>query len=98
MESLLANSFSHDPTVNVQTLGSRFDIVGPNGDIILPAVWESVIQPGWVLELRPWPTAGLLQILERVQPATVGALNTPSSSLRWDRKTATMGIKNGDLH
>jgi hypothetical protein len=29
--------------------------VGPNGDIILPQVWETVIEPDWAITMHMWP-------------------------------------------
>lgn len=30
-------------------------MVGPNGDIILPQVWETVIEPDWTVTMHMWP-------------------------------------------
>lgn len=29
--------------------------MGPNGDIILPQVWETVIEPDWTITMHMWP-------------------------------------------
>ena len=31
--------------------GHQFDLVGPNGDIILPSTWELNVQPGWTITI-----------------------------------------------
>lgn len=33
----------------------HYDLVGPNGDIILPQVWETVIEPDWAITMHMWP-------------------------------------------
>jgi len=34
-----------------------FDLIGPNGEIILPQVWEKVIEPDWQITMVMWPPA-----------------------------------------
>ena len=33
----------------------RYDLVGPDGEIILPKVWKEVIQPDWSIIMHLWP-------------------------------------------
>ena len=33
----------------------HYDLVGPNGDIILPQVWETVVEPDWTITMHMWP-------------------------------------------
>lgn len=33
----------------------RYDLLGPSGDVIMPHVWEAIIEPGWDITLKPWP-------------------------------------------
>jgi hypothetical protein len=33
----------------------RYDLIGPDGDIFLPQLWESSIQPGWNVSMALWP-------------------------------------------
>jgi len=35
----------------------RYDLIGPNGEIILPTIWEKVIQPDWAVTMQMWPGA-----------------------------------------
>ena len=32
----------------------RYDKLSPECEIILPEIWDSVVKPGWVVELRFW--------------------------------------------
>jgi hypothetical protein len=33
----------------------HYDLVGPNGTIILPQVWETLVEPGWAVTMHIWP-------------------------------------------
>lgn len=57
MESLIRRSFSHVESMNSKIVTGSYDILGPTGEIILPEIWEAVIKPGWVVELRFWDYA-----------------------------------------
>ena len=54
MESLIKRSFSHVESMESKIFKGRYDILSPTGEIILPEIWDSVVKPGWVVELRFW--------------------------------------------
>lgn len=33
----------------------HYDLIGPNGEIILPQVWETMIEPDWNITMMMWP-------------------------------------------
>jgi hypothetical protein len=33
----------------------HYDLIGPNNEIILPGVWETVIEPDWTITMHMWP-------------------------------------------
>ena len=33
----------------------HYDLLGPNGEIILPILWEFLIRPGWGITMHMWP-------------------------------------------
>ena len=33
----------------------HYDLLGPHGEIILPHVWETVIEPDWTITMHMWP-------------------------------------------
>ncbi|KAI1421219.1 hypothetical protein F5Y12DRAFT_40449 [Xylaria sp. FL1777] len=35
----------------------HYDLLGPDGSIILPQAWEQIIQPGWNITMHMWPIA-----------------------------------------
>ena len=57
MENLIKRSFSHVETMNSKIFRGSYDILSPTGEIILPEIWDSVIKPGWIVELRFWDLA-----------------------------------------
>lgn len=54
MERLLRRSFIRYDTMSNEILKGKYDLLSPKGEIILPEIWEAVIQPGWEVELRFW--------------------------------------------
>lgn len=54
MENLIKCSFSHVESMNSKIFRGSYDVLSPTGEIILPEIWDSVIKPGWVVELRLW--------------------------------------------
>lgn len=55
MEALIKQAFLHVDVLGEHVEEGHYDIVGPNGKIILPSVWEKVIEPGWSLTMVMWP-------------------------------------------
>lgn len=55
MEGLIHRAFLHVDVLGPHVQEGHFDLVGPNGDIILPSEWESVVEPGWNITMHMWP-------------------------------------------
>jgi hypothetical protein len=34
----------------------RYDLIGPSGEVIMPQLWDSTVEPGLDITLKPWPT------------------------------------------
>jgi hypothetical protein len=34
----------------------RYDLIGPTGEVIMPQVWDIMVEPGFDITLKPWPT------------------------------------------
>ncbi len=54
MEHLIQRSFSQDESINSKIFRGGYDILSPTGEIVLPEIWDTVIKPGWTVELRIW--------------------------------------------
>ncbi|KAM6511513.1 hypothetical protein FALCPG4_016517 [Fusarium falciforme] len=55
MEDLIKQSFPQVEVVGPHVMEGRYDLIGPDGEIILPSVWEKVVQPDWAITMRMWP-------------------------------------------
>ena len=52
MEELIKQAFLHVDVLGPHVLEGRYDVMGPGGEIILPSVWEKVIQPGMSIAMQ----------------------------------------------
>jgi len=55
MEELIKQAFLHVEVVGPQVQEGQYDLIGPDGEIILPTVWERVVQPDWSITMHMWP-------------------------------------------
>ncbi|SMR54998.1 unnamed protein product [Zymoseptoria tritici ST99CH_1A5] len=55
MEKLIKQAFMHIDQIGDQVHAGHYDLTGPDGEIILPQVWDTVIQPDWEITMHMWP-------------------------------------------
>lgn len=55
MESLIKQAFLHIDVIGEHVHQRHYDLLGPDGEIILPQVWETMIQPDWEISMHMWP-------------------------------------------
>ena len=55
MEDLIRQAFLHVEVIGPHVAEGHYDLVGPNNEIILPQVWETMIEPDWVVTMHMWP-------------------------------------------
>lgn len=55
MEELIRQAFLHIDVIGPHVADGHYDLVGPNGDIILPQVWDTVVEPDWTIIMHMWP-------------------------------------------
>ncbi|KAL8829893.1 MAG: hypothetical protein Q9170_005978 [Blastenia crenularia] len=55
MEDLIRQAFLHVEVIGPHVADGHYDLVGPNGEIILPQVWQTMIEPDWVITMHMWP-------------------------------------------
>jgi len=55
MEDLINSTSLHVEGIGPQVKEGHYDLVGPDGTIILPQIWESLIEPGWKVSQHMWP-------------------------------------------
>ncbi|TVY53442.1 hypothetical protein LCER1_G003858 [Lachnellula cervina] len=55
MEQLIRQAFLHVETIGPQVQAGRYDLIGPNGEIILPQTWETFLEPDMAVTMHMWP-------------------------------------------
>lgn len=55
MEELIKQAFLQVDVLGPQVQEGHYDLIGPNGEIILPSVWERVVEPDWAITMTMWP-------------------------------------------
>jgi len=55
MEELIKQAFMHVDHLGPHVADGHYDLIGPNGEIILPQVWETMIEPDWSITMHMWP-------------------------------------------
>lgn len=55
MEELIKQAFLHVEVIGPHVAEGHYDLVGPNGEIILPQVWSDMIEPDMSITMHMWP-------------------------------------------
>jgi hypothetical protein len=55
METLIKQAFLHVDVIGDHVHQGHYDLTGPDGEIILPQVWDTMIQPDWEVTMHMWP-------------------------------------------
>lgn len=55
MEELIRSAFLHVDLLGPHVQQGHYDIIGPQGDIILPHIWSALIRPGMNISMAMWP-------------------------------------------
>ncbi|KAF1815859.1 hypothetical protein P152DRAFT_199828 [Eremomyces bilateralis CBS 781.70] len=55
MEDLIKQAFLHVDVIGPHVHEGHYDLLGPDGVIILPQVWETMIKPDWEITMKLWP-------------------------------------------
>lgn len=55
MEELIKQAFLHVEVIGPHVQQGHYDLIGPNGEIILPQVWDTMIEPDWAITMVMWP-------------------------------------------
>lgn len=55
MEELIKQAFLNVEVIGPHVHEGHYDLVDPDGEIILPQVWETVVQPDWAITMHMWP-------------------------------------------
>ncbi|CAK7211480.1 hypothetical protein SBRCBS47491_001140 [Sporothrix bragantina] len=55
MEELIKQAFVQVEAIGPHVQEGHYDLIGPNGEIILPSIWEKVVEPDWSVTMHMWP-------------------------------------------
>lgn len=55
MEELIKQAFLHVEIIGPHVAEGHYDLIGPNGEIVLPQVWDTIIEPDWSVTMHMWP-------------------------------------------
>lgn len=55
MEDLIKQAFLQVDVLGPHVQEGHYDLIGPDGEIILPTVWERVVEPDWNITMTMWP-------------------------------------------
>ncbi len=55
MEELIRQAFLHVDVIGPHVAEGHYDLVSPSGEIILPQVWDTVVEPDWTVTMHMWP-------------------------------------------
>ena len=80
MESLMEEALAPDDVIRGQVNQGQYHLMGPDGKIILPLIWESMIQPGWAVSLQMWREPE--EAKERAKPASRSRTDAGSTRSR----------------
>jgi hypothetical protein len=65
MTRLIKQAFLHVDVIGQHVQEGHYDLM-VDGEVILPQVWEAMVQPGWEVSMHMWPIPGLEK--DRVPP------------------------------
>jgi hypothetical protein len=55
MESLIKQAFLHVDVIGKLVQDGHYDLIGPDGEIILPQVWDALVKPDMSISMHMWP-------------------------------------------
>ena len=79
MEELINHAFLHVDVIGEDVRQGRYDLLGPDREMILPQVWEYLVQPGWNISMHMWPMPELKK--DKDKAVIDAALNDPFAAL-----------------
>src|SRR3954462_13097378 len=59
MEARICLLFLHVDVIELHVAKGHYNLVGLNGEIILPRNWETMIEPGMAITMHMWPAHDL---------------------------------------
>ncbi|KAK8021657.1 hypothetical protein PG990_006795 [Apiospora arundinis] len=89
MEELIKQTFLHVDVIGPHVQAGHYDLLTSDGEIILPQVWDKVIEPDWEISMHMWPMGETPHIS---MPALAPSTRATTSGSRTSKMTQTPGI------
>ena len=51
---MIKEAFLHVADLGLHVVDGEYDLIGPKDEVIMPSIWESVIEPGWEIKMHLW--------------------------------------------
>src|SRR5271156_1535833 len=93
MEELIRQAFLHVEVIGPHVADGHYDLVGPDGEIILPQVWETMVKPDWSITMHMWPMPE-----KGPPPPPPGAMLPPPPDLRHMERHPKKGRHEKEKH
>ncbi len=55
MEELIKQACLYGDVMEQRVQEGKYDLIGPQGEIITPELWEHAVEPDWLITMRMWP-------------------------------------------
>ncbi|KAG9845081.1 hypothetical protein KCU98_g7017, partial [Aureobasidium melanogenum] len=55
LENTLVSAFLDIERIRPYVMNGNYRLIGPSNDVVLPKDWESLVQPGWEVQMQLWP-------------------------------------------
>lgn len=52
---LIRQAFDSVEGLNLHVNNGHYDILDPRGRVVLPSIWDKVVEPGWEVSMHLWP-------------------------------------------
>lgn len=113
MRTLIEQAFVQIDVIGDHVRQGHYDLQGPDGEIILPQVWENMIQPDWEIEMHLWPfeeekkgkgkDKGVEEVLDPLSSLGLGDLGDlgildPGTKKKSKKDGTKKKTKNGDAN
>jgi hypothetical protein len=68
MESLISQAFAHVDELAEHVDKGHYDLVGPEGEIIMPEFWDTAVEPGISIKMMLWEIRKEESMIEEIPP------------------------------
>jgi hypothetical protein len=79
MEILIEQAFAHIDVVGDHVKSGHYDLFDPSGGLILPSLWETIIQPDWTVTMHMWPSPKVVEGPTQMHPLTPPLPSKPAA-------------------